>query len=292
MSGRIPYPRRSRCGLAALTAMLGLSVLLASAFLAWQTGQARNRIAGQGALLADMMAARAYALHHWLHGARTGAGFGLPPQDTARRMTATEQVNLRNHAATAPWRIPARGWQVVPLVAGENRTGDGIPRGVIVLRPPAGADLRLRAEVARRTGAGAASDAAQLAGTATALSPRFDATRDIAVLAHRFARIDRGAVLRSPQAGYPATGMGSSLDMNGNTITGVGGITGDLAVTGTLEAGGQTATGALTADRLELARDLTVDGTLKANHAAIDRIEDAVQSGSRPDLKVTGEVFR
>ena len=292
MSGRIPYPRRNRRGLTALMAMLGLSVLLASAFLAWQTGQARNRIAGQGALLADMMAARAYALHHWLHEARTGGGFVLPPQDTARRMTATEQGTLRNHAATAPWHIPARGWQVVPLVAGENRTGSGIPRGVIVLRPPAGTDLRLRAEVARRIGAGEASDAAELAGTATALSPPFVATRDIAVLAHRFARIDRGAVLHHPQAGYPATGLVSRLDMDGNTITGLDGIPGDLAVTGTLEAGGQTVTGALTADRLKLVRGLTVDGTLIAGHAAIDRIDGTVQSGTRPDLAVSGEVFR
>ena len=220
--------RRARRGMAALLLTMLLAAVLGAAVLAWEIGLARDRIAGQAALLAEAVAAEGYALHHWLH---NNPPVPPPPGGSARVLTGVENTGLENHAASAPyWRL-ARGWRLTRLMGLAQGAAAGTRiHGILVLHPPdppPGAPVRLleemelrREEVDLRLGAASRGRAAGLlANTAFTLD-----AGDIAVLAAAFARIDPTVVLRSQRAGFAPPQMAEILDLGGNNLIGVGEI--------------------------------------------------------------------
>ena len=229
-AARRKQARRARRGMAALLLTMLLAAVLGAAALAWEIGLARDRIAGQAALLAEAVAAEGYALHHWLH---NNPPVPPPPGGSARVLTGVENTGLENHAASAPyWRL-ARGWEVTRLMGlAQGAVAGTRIHGILVLHPPPlplGAPLRLREEmelrreeVELRLGAAPRGGAAGLLAN-TAPGFTLDA-RDIAVLAAAFARIDPTVVLRSQRAGFAPPQMAESLDLGGNNLIGVGEI--------------------------------------------------------------------
>ena len=218
--------RRARRGMAALLLTMLLAAVLGAAALAWETGVARDRIAGQAALLAEAVAAEGYALHHWLH---NNPPVPRPPRGSARLLTGVEITGLEAHAASAPyWRL-ARGWEVTRLMGLSQAAVAGSRiHGILVLQPPPGFLRRealalLRDEVELRLGVvpPRGSAARLLADTA----PTFTLDGgDIVVLAAAFARIDPTVVLRTQRAGFAPPQMAETLDLDGNNLIGAGEI--------------------------------------------------------------------
>ena len=266
ISLRIRSPRRTRRGLTALTVAIFLSGVLAIAISGWQIDVARARIEGEVRHLAEVVAAEGYGLHHWLHETSAG-GFICGPDDDppcTRSLEADEPGELAGHAAIASWRrdgervLLARGWSIEHLIAD---VGTGPTDGVIVLRP--GDDVvnhstwpgTIRAVNAIfGTGAGLAMAAAD-----DALSD-FNSARDRAVLASRYARLDKDALLREPQAGHPVHAMETSLNMGGNQITNVEQLHASGATIPTISA----QNGTLEADRLDLHNGSSLNGAFNS----------------------------
>ena len=293
--------RRARRGMAVLSLTMLLAAVLGAAALAWETGVARDRIAGQAALLAEVVAAEGYALHHWLHNWQDNPPSGSalpPPRGFARLLTNRETTRveptgttgLENHAASAPyWRL-ARGWEVTRLMGLPQGAVVGTRiHGILVLHPPAGAPELLREEVELRLGAAPRGGAAGLwANTAPGFT--LDGARDIAVLAAAFARIDPTAVLRSQRAGFAPPQMAETLDLGGHNLIGAGEIEASIAslsrlrppapppseisLTGTLEIRDDlTATGPPTAlATLEVRGEFDAADTLTAAHVLGNRV--------------------
>ena len=230
--------------MAALLLTMLLAAVLGAAALAWETGVARDRIAGQAALLAEVVAAEGYALHHWLHNWQDNPPPGStppPPRGFARELTVAETDLLEAHAAFAPyWRL-ARGWEVTRLMGVPQGAVAGTRiHGIVVLRAPPGAPELLRQEVGLRLGAappppplaplppapacGAA--VCRAAGLLADTAPTFTLidVRDIALPAFAFARIDPTAVLRSQRAGFAPPQMADNLDLGPHNLIDVGEI--------------------------------------------------------------------
>lgn len=305
---RRPFPRRSRRGFGALLFVSLLASMAVSIALLWQAGLAGERLRGHARHLAEAVAAEGYGMHHWLHAERTGTppGVTAPPVGQARALTPAERIRLAGHSAVAPWRryrtdatrpILPRGWEIVHLV---GRTGD-LADGVLVLRPSAAVVALPTWEASRQAldlvlGA-RTDDAAALATFALAASPldNYDADRDRAVLASRFARLDTDAVLRETHAGHAVSPMETGVLMGGNDVADVrllAGRTGEIPViAGTCAVAPQPDT--LCAESLDLASTLTArarttlsgataeDVTVAGAVTGIGRIRtrDAVVSG-------------
>ena len=299
-------PRRARRGLAALLSVTVVAGLLASAVIALQLAEAGERIRGHARHLAEAVAAEGYGLHHWLHAERTAGAVTAPAEGTARALTAAEDGRLAAHSATARWRraiadatrpVLPRGWEIVHLVG----TAGGLPDGILVLRPsdatvalPTWNATREALDVTLGTAeAGAAALATNaLAGGTPA---DYDATRDRAVPASRYARLDTGAVLREDHAGHARVPMETGLRMGGNDIGDVAALEAETAripeITGDCP---DAAAGTLCAESLVLGAGLTTDDdatlttaaagdvTLAGDVSGITRIrtEDATVSGT------------
>ncbi|MDE0694938.1 MAG: hypothetical protein OXH76_03785 [Boseongicola sp.] len=196
---------------------------IAALMLAWQVAEARIRLAGEADAVVAAVAARGYALHHWLNADPDPA---LRPQapgaGRARRLAGAERTALAGHGASSEWQALPRGWEVVELVAEpEGQDGTPLPHGVIVLTVPADAQERLvdlpeavRTALATELGDDAAATLAATAGAG------FVAARDIALFAWRFGRVDESGVLRSRRAGFSPPRMAQALDLDGNDVTG------------------------------------------------------------------------
>ena len=206
--------------------MLGVATLVSGAIgalmLAWQVAEARIRLGGEVDVVVATVAARGYALHHWLNAELDPASRPQAPgAGRARRLTVAEEAALAGHGAAVGWLTLPNGWEVVELVA-EPRGQDGtpLPHGVVVLTIPADARDRLvdlpravRTALATDLAGGAAADLA-----ATALAG-FDAARDVALFAWRFGRVDDSGLLRSRRAGFSPPRMSQDLDLDGNDVT-------------------------------------------------------------------------
>ena len=283
---RRPFPRRDRRGLAALLLMALLSTVAVSVALLWQAGLAGERLRGHARHLAEAVAAEGYGLHHWLHAERTGGTLATPPPEgQARTLTNAERASLAAHSAIAPWRrdrtdatrpIVPRGWEVVHLV---GRAGDH-PDGVLVLRPSAAVVALPTWEAAGQAldlvlGA-RADDAAALATFALAASPldNYDADRDRAVLASRFARLDTDAVLREVHAGHAAATMETGILMGGNDVADADLLEGRTGVIPVID--GRCADGprpnTLCAESFDLGSTLTASAGTTLSAAAADDV--------------------
>jgi len=275
---------RARRGVAALPATLFLLGVLASLLGLWQIAQAQERVRGEARHLADVLAAEAYALHHWLHAARQSGSVTTPAIGTARALTPTEQLTLSTHSATAPWRrssgnalrtVMPRGWSLTALIGttGEDiAVTDLIPDGVLILRPddatvngPRWPALTEALDVLLR-------DASPRAGTlANTAITTFDATRDHAVLASRFARLDRDAVLRQTHAGHPLRPAQTDLALGNRDLTNTNALQADSAVapaiTGNCRPGSPS--NPLCAENLDGAADLSVTGVTRTDSVAV-----------------------
>lgn len=215
--------RRRRRGVGTLGVATLVSAAIGALMLAWQVVEARIRLGGEADAVVAAVAARGYALHHWLNAEPDPA---LRPQapapGRARRLTLAEQAALAGHGATAGWGALPSGWEVIELV-GEPQGQDGapLPHGVVVLSVPADAQERLvNLPGAVRTALAAdlaGSAAADLAATAVA---GFNASRDVALFAWRFGRVDESGVLRSRRAGFSVPRMTQDLALDGNDVTG------------------------------------------------------------------------
>ena len=205
--------------------MIVVSILTVM-LLSWQTGLARDRLAGQAALLADIVAREGYALHHWLHEAQAEAAFTTPDDRAARRLLATETTALTGHGAATFWQRLPRGWDITRLVSNPAGQADRQTRahGIVVLQPEADVTTAptwraLRA--ALQTQLGRTPRAAAAEGLAEGLlGEAFDPARDFAVFAYPYARIDPAAVLRMPRTGYSRPIMATGIDMDDNTLNG------------------------------------------------------------------------
>lgn len=290
-----------------------LSGALAALMLAWQVVEARVRLAGEAEAVVAAVAARGYALHHWLNADPDPA---LRPQapasGQARRLTAAETAALAGHGATAGWRALPRGWAVVELVAEpEGQDGVPLPHGVIVLEVPPDAQVRivdLPRAVRTALAAELADDAAaDLAATAVA---GFDPDVDVALFAWRFGGVDDSGVLRARRAGFPPPRMAQDLDLSGNDVAGgrrVEAVTLSAGSVGPRDDGDPVTVDTVTfvngmrvgngvaapsAD-FTLANPLTVTGTLSArdvNAAGVhvdDRPSTAATEGA---VAITGQV--
>ena len=282
-----------------------VSGLLAIAMATWQVAVAAERIRGHARHLAEAVAAEGYALHHWLHDERVAGTVTSPADDTARALTTAEEGRFAVHSATARWRRTAadatrpvlpRGWEIVHLVGAAGDLADG----VLVLRPSDDTvalatwdAIRQALDVTLGTeddGAAALATNA-LSGSAT---DDYDADRDRAVPASRFARLDTGAVLRELHAGHARLPMETGIAMGGNNLAGIALLD---AETGTIpEITGSCTGTTLCAESLDLAAALTAadDATLDIATAADVEIAGDVSSLSAhwrtQDASVTGTV--
>ncbi len=257
-----------------------LAGLLTAVVTSWQLAMASERIRGHARHLAEAVAAEGYGLHHWLHGERTdGTLTAVPAEGTARTLTAAERTDLATHSATAPWRrsvadatrpVLPRGWEIVHLVG----RAAGQAAGMMVARPsdavvnaPAWDALRQALDVTLGiTDAGtAALAAAALAGA----TPAWDATRDRAVPASVFARLDDAAVLRQVHAGHEGRRMATALLMGGNDIDGAARLQAERATIPEITGACPGTAGTLCADDPVLGATLEVedDATLSTAEA-------------------------
>ena len=233
-------------------AALGLVILgagiISAAAVAWQLGEARARIAGEAQIVARAVTARGFALHHWLYQDADTAGRlggGVPAEGEARVLTPAEGTALESHAASAPWHVAPRGWNIEDLVAmPAGQGGLALPHGVVVVTPPeadaadsaaTSAALRtLREEVRNLLAAGLVDGrAAELAANA---GIAFDPARQMAMFAASSAGLSPRAVLRFPRAGMEPPGILTDLDFapGAGVIDGAGGA---LVRTRALETG-------------------------------------------------------
>lgn len=276
-------PRRARRGLGTLTAVMLVAGLLATAMAAWQAATAAERIRGHARHLAETVAAESYGLHHWLHAERNAGTVTAPAEGTARALTAAERTRLAAHSATATWRrsvadptrpVLPRGWEIVHLVA----TAGGPADGVIVLRPSNAVVALPTWDAVRRAldvTLGTSEAGAETLAAATVTG--YDATRDRALPASRFARIDADAMLRQDHAGHPRLAMETAVRMGGNDLDGVNRLEGDRAGIPAIDGDcgapvphPGTLTGTLCANELVLGDTLEVndDATLSTAVAA------------------------
>ncbi len=276
-------PRRARRGLAALAGALLAATVLSTLWTAVRIAEARARIAGLAGLVVETAAAEGYGLHHWLHTARGGLT-SPPAEGAARPLDAAETARLEAHAAHQPWVTPPRGWAVTPLLSmPPGQAGDALPHGLLVIRPPAAAPAALLDAVATHLAAEAGgTDAMRLAATAAGVDP----ARDLAVMAWRFGRIDRRAVLRARRAGHAGTPMLAPLDMDGRDIADAGRISASRAVTDAI-TGPTTVAAALRTDRLE-ATSARARGGLRVVGPAVASGTMAVPAAAVPDLVSSG----
>ena len=221
-----------RRGLTALSAVLIVAGVLSAAAASWQIALVAERLRGQARHLAEAVAAEGYALHHWLHDERIGATRVItwPTDGAARELSAAERGWLAIHSATADWRrssadplrvLLPRGWEIVHLI---GRRGGQLPDGVIVLRPSDDLVARPAWDAALDVVLGVTGGAAgDLAGNALA---DYDAARDRAFFASRFARLDTRAVLREAHAGHAILPMETDLVMSANDLLNVGALSG------------------------------------------------------------------
>ena len=307
---RRPFPRRDRRGLGALfSAMLVASVAVSVALL-WRVTMAGEALTGHVRLLADAVSAEGYAMHHWLHEERVA---GTVTVLAARTLAPAEVGRLAVHSATARWRraradatlpVVPRGWEILHLLG----TGDDLPDGVLVLRPSNDV-VALQSWPAMRealdvtlgaSGAGAAAIATAV--LAASPLPAYDATRDRALPASRFARLDTDAVLRETHAGHAALQMETGILMGGHDLDRIAELEGDRGAIARIDGDCRppvpppgTLSGVLCAGSLELATTLTVtppaqttfatasaeDVTVTGNVTGIDRIRtgDAMVTG-------------
>ncbi len=312
---RRPLPRRDRRGLMALFSAMMVASLGVTAAMLWQLGLAGERLRGEARHLAEIMAAEGHGMHHWLHEARTAVPPGViaPAEGTARELTAAEAVALGGHSATARWRRTAadatrpvlpRGWEIVHLVG----TANGLPDGVLVLRPSndvvALPTWRATREALDVTLGTAEAGAAALATIALAASPLddYDPTRDRALPASRFARLDSDAVLREIHAGHARLAMGTNIRMGGNDLSGVGGLEGERASIPRIDGNcppppppPATLSGTLCADTLDLGATLAANAlsTLTsafAEDVTITRDVSGITRMRTGDVTVSGTV--
>lgn len=277
-------PRRVRRGLGTLIAVMLVAGLSAIALAGWQAAMGAERIRGHARHLAEVVSAEGFGLHHWLHAERIAGTVAAPPEGTARALTNVELGRLANHSATSAWRravgnptrpLLPRGWEIVHLVG----TAGGLPDGVLVLRPsdelvalPTWDATRQALDVTLGTSEGGA---AALAVAALAASPLvdFDADRDRAAPASRFARIDTDAVLREIHAGHARLPMETGLRMGGNDLTGVAVLAGERGripeVGGACPVG---LAGTLCADSLEPVAGLTAEDATTLTTAAARQV--------------------
>ena len=289
-----------------------VSGAIGALMLAWQVAEARLRLAGEAGTVVAAVAARGYALHHWLNANPDPA---LRPQapasGQARRLTVAEAAALGGHGATAGWGALPRWWTVIELV-GEpaGQEGAPLPHGVVVLEvPPAAQTLLVDLHQAVRTALAAElgdEAAADLAATALA---GFDPNVDVALFAWRFGGVDDSGVLRSRRAGFPPPRMAQNLDLAGNDIAGgrrVEAVTlsagsvgprddGDPATvdTVTFENGMRIGSDVIAAMAdFTLANPLTVTGTLSAqnvNAAGLDVDDEPSTAATEGTVTITGQ---
>ena len=264
------YPRRHRRGLAALTATLFVAALLLSLSSLWIVAEARQKIAGEAALVAEAVAWAGYGLHHWLHENRSNV-----TDCDGKRIFVGEPLSsdcdILAYGGPAPWAVPPRNWAIVLHIRtpGGQEWNDPLPHGILVVRPldcTADRDRArfLHSEVAQRLGVAVDETTAPAgrppaAGPALALVGSQARDCDLVVFAHSFSRIDPSLVLREPRAGFSPPVMETALDMDGNSITGDGTLT----------------IGTLTGEELGVAADGSTPpapGTIKANYGAINNI--------------------
>lgn len=290
-----------------------VSGAIGALMLAWQVAEARLRLAGEAGTVVAAVAARGYALHHWLNANPDPA---LRPQapasGQARRLTVAEAVALADHGATAGWGALPRGWVVIDLVTEpEGQEGAPLPHGVVVLDvPPAAQTLLVDLPRAVRTALAAElgdEAAADLAATAVA---GFDPDVDVALFAWRFGGVDDSGVLRSRRAGFPPPRMAQNLDLAGNDVAGGGRVEAVTLSSGsvgprddgdpttvdtvTFENGMRVGNGvaAAMAD-FTLANPLTVTGTLTArnvNASGVDVDDEPSTAATEGTVTVAWQV--
>ena len=280
-------PRRARRGVGTLTAVMLVAGIAAVALASWQMATAAERLRGHARHLAETVSAEGFGLHHWLHAERIAGTLAAPPEGQARQLTNAERGRLASHAAVARWRRSAadatrpvlpRGWEIVHLIG----TAGGLPDGVLVLRPsnelvtlPTWDATRQALDVTFGT---AEDGAAALATIALAVSPldAYDAARDRAVPASRFARLDTDAVLRELHAGHARLAMRTAIEMDRNDLAGVALLSGQRGRIPRIDG---TCTGTtLCAGSLDLG-----DVLLANNGATLD-------TATADDVTITGNV--
>ncbi|MYG26973.1 MAG: hypothetical protein F4213_13280 [Boseongicola sp. SB0677_bin_26] len=284
--------------------------LAAGVVTVWQIAMAAERVRGHARHLAEAVTAEGYGMHHWLHEERVAGTVTAPAEGTARALTAAEAGRLAAHSATARWRRTAadatrpvlpRGWEVVHLVG----TAGGLPDGVLVLRPSDEAVALPTWDAARQaldvTLGPSEEGAATLAAIALAASTLddYDAARDRALPASRFARLDADALLREVHAGHARLAMEAGIRMGGNDLSGVATLQGERGTIPRIDgdcppSSPGTLSGLLCADSLVLRATLTAnanttlstataeDVTVTTDVTGITRIrtQDATVSGS------------
>ncbi len=301
----------------ALFSVAMITALAVTAAQLWQVSLAGERLRGEARHLAQTVAAEGYGMHHWLHeeGTAVPPGMPAPAEGTARELTAAEAGRFARHSATARWRRTAadatrpvlpRGWEIVHLVG----TAGGLPDGVLVLRPSndvvALPTWRATREALDVTLGTAEAGAAALATAALAASPLddYDAARDRALPASRFARLDTDAVLRETHAGHAELVMETGIRMGGNALAGVATLESERATIARIDgncppppAPPATLSGILCAGSLDLGVTLTVTPpartTLSAAEAADVRVTTDVSGVTRVrtgDATVSGMV--
>ena len=218
--------------------------------LSWQTGVARARFEGYMRHLAEAVSAESYSLHHYLYDQASLFNMisCLPPLDPldppvkppcGRAFSTSENMNLANHYSMALWRrtgadsriLLPKGWSIVHLV---GDTGDNVVHnsnndniifdGVVVLRPSD--DIvngpvwnSIIRSINEKISSRRATDETDLAVIiAESANINFNRSRDTAVLASQFSRLDNNALLRSPHPGHPALPMQTSINMNNRSI--------------------------------------------------------------------------
>ena len=296
--------RSRRRGLVALSASLGVFSVLASAYVMWQLGQADERLRSHARHIADVVAAEGFSVHHWLHDEihRSSPIMTIPSINTARTITATERGRLETHFATSRWRrssrdasrvLLPRGWSIERLITtiGHNTDGSALlPDGIVVLRPSA--DIANSATWRAVNDAldvvlPAASDRASTLAASVITS--FDATRDRAFLASRFARINTAAVLRRAHAGHAQLALQTDLLMDTHDISNVGVLESSTStvpeITGHCRPG--TSSNPLCATLLTTQADVTVTGRTDVTALSATAMTVSQDVGSIPIWRVT-----
>ena len=219
--------------------------------LSWQTGVARARFEGHVRYLAQVVSAEAYALHHYIYqtGLSADCTISSGSQSCGRSLTTSQWGEVTQHHTRVPWRryrgfwsseydsgsffLLPRGWSIGYLVGDttdsvrDPNTGESLLEGVVYLLPSD--DIvnspvwsRIISAVNEKISSRKASNETDVALliAENALSD-FDRTRDTAVLASHFSRLDNNALLKSPHPGHPILPMQTSINMNDNFIVNI-----------------------------------------------------------------------
>ena len=281
------FPRRTARGLGLLDAVLAAAILSSLALWGGQMAGSwleRRLLAGETRALAGL--ARAGRL--WAErGAATMPTAGTPP-------VAVTHAQLRGAGLWWPDRPAGAAAGVIATTPGRRRAME------LFLYVPPGTSDRVMV-IARARGAagepappgipGAADgvvavgviapDGTTLRGpdvafgftTGNGFAQSFAQEGDLFALAHVWTQARCLHLQRRPDAVTGCTGgnrMDIPLDMGGNTITGLGGITGNLEVTGTFEADDMKVGGTLEAEGLEV--DNARMGTVAASTGRFDTL--------------------